>query len=435
MQFEVKELDDIKRQILITVAPEEVREIESNVLKKLNNRISIPGFRRGRSPVSLIKKNFADVIKKEILENAIRTYYTKALDETKLNPISQGAVNIVKFDNVESGIEFEIAIEVEPTIPIKKYKGLKTEKVIPVVTEKMIDAALLDIRKNFATVKSVETSEKGHFISFDIQQLGDGDIPLIGQKIDDVTVEIGAGEFDRDLEEQLIGLAVDQQTILRKTIPPSPGAENKIPKIESYKINIKSIEERELPPVDDELVQNLQDDDLETLDELKERLRHNIGHNLESRSNQLVKSHLIDELLKENPFEVPETMINNYLHRIIHDIRHNHPDERIDEERIRQKYRVDAIYLIRWHLLKKQIAEMENIQVTREEVFQRIDATLYKKGEKKQLKENEDFVLRLADDMLEEKVVNFLKENAEITEVYPADGVEEASLPEERITR
>lgn len=421
MQYEVKEIDSIKRQISVTVEPAELGEIEADILKMLKKSAQIPGFRPGRTPLGLIKKSYADVIKKEILEKTIPEYYSKVLEKADLNPIAQGSINILKFDDVESGMDFEITVEVEPEIELKKYKGLKADKEMPVVTESMLDAALLDLRKNFATATVVDEAKEGHFITFDMQQLGDGDVPLIGQKMEDLNVEIGAGEFDPELEKQLVGLKTDSDSIVRKTVPANPDADDKSEKVESYKITVKSIQERDIPPLDDELVQNLQDDDINSLDELKDRMQKSMKQNLERRSTQQLNQRIIDELLKENPFDVPETMVENYLERIMGDIRQKHPGEDIDEEQVRQKYRVEAIYLIRWHMLKKQIAKAEKITVTPDEVVQRIDLTPYSEEEKQKLKENLDFVYRLQDDMLEEKIVKLLNMNANITEIFPED--------------
>lgn len=119
-------------------------------------------------------------------------------------------------------------------------------------------------------MKAVDKSEEGHFITFNAQQLGEGDVPVVGRKFEDINVKIGSGDFDPDLEKQLVDLEVNQEKIIRKTPDLSAGSEEKPFTPENYKVTVTAIEERELPPLDDELAKNLQEDNIETLDQLKD---------------------------------------------------------------------------------------------------------------------------------------------------------------------
>jgi trigger factor len=293
------------------------------------------------------------------------------------------------------------------------------EKEIPMVTDEMVDESLAELQESFATTKAAEESREGHFITFDAQQLGEGDVPMIGQKFEDITVKIGSGEFDQELEKQLIGLEPDQEAIIRRVVPPPPDAKENKPATESFKIKVKSVEERELPPLDDELAKNLQDDNIETLDQLKDVLRRNIQMNLEQRSLQQFQSRLIDELLKENPFDVPSSMINHYLEHVVDDLKARYPNEKIDEKLVRERYRADAIHNIRWFLLKDEVEKTENINVSEDEIFKKIDESDQSDEEKKKLKKDDRFKSMLKDNMREEKVLKLLEENADITEVFP----------------
>lgn len=421
MKFEVKNDGSIKRSILVTVSPEELGTIETEVIKKIQKTATVPGFRKGHVPTGLVKKSFAETIREELLETAISKFYMQALKESALNPIDQGRISGVKFEKIDSGLEFTIEIEVEPQIVVQKSRGLKVERERPIVSDEMVEEALAEIQKKFATSKAMETSAEGHDITFSIQELGEGDVPVIGKKYDDLQVTIGSGEFDPELEKQLIGLKVDQEAVLRRHVVPGPGDAQQSPRHESYRVVVKAIAEKKLPPLDDELVKNLQEDDIKTLEELRTRLRENIQANLERRSLQQFHSRLIDEVLKENPFDVPESMVDNYLNYVIHDMKHKYPNQKLDEDLIRQRYRADAVYGVRWHLLKEEIIKVENITVSDEEIEQRIDLSPYSDDEKKQLKANKDLRRRIQGDLLEEKVLRFLEAHAEVEEIVPSE--------------
>ena len=414
MQFDVKEVDSIKRQVTVTMDPEELKQIENNLLRKLQKTASIPGFRKGHIPLGLIRKSYADTIRLEVLETAISEGYDKVLHQVDFSPIAQGKISEVKFEDVASGLTFEIEFEIQPEIELKKYQGLKVEKRVIKVTEEMVDEELEGIRQRFATVKPVEKAREGDIIRFNAQLLGEGDVPVIGRKFEDVEVVIGSGEFDPDLEKQMIGLELDQDAVVQKITPPPPDRQDAQPEVERYEITVTSLEERELPPLDDELAKNLQDEKIETLEQV---LRENIQSALDRRSESLLNNNLIDELLKENPFDVPEAMVENYLQYVLEDLRQQYKDQKIDENIVRQRYRVDAIHAIRWHLLRRALVKAENLTVSHEDAYEEIDRSSYSDEEKDTFKKNHDLVHRVMDDLQEKKILDFLKDHAEISEV------------------
>ncbi|HQU71409.1 MAG TPA: trigger factor [Calditrichia bacterium] len=414
MEYDVKSVSDIKREIAVSVTAEDLTTIEKNVIKKVGKQASLPGFRKGHVPVGLLRKTYGEMIRSELLEEAISTYYRQVLTEVDFNPISEGEITKVEFENIDQGLRFDITLEVEPTVELKKYKGLKVEKEIPEVTPKMIEETLENVRSNFATTKGADEVKKGLLVTFNAQKLGEDNVPLVGQKYDDVKVEIGAGHFDEDLEMQLVGLKLDQEKVVSKTTE-----EDGKSVTESYEVVITGIEERELPELDDELVKKLNEEGLETVAQLKERIETNMQSSLERRTTEVFNKRLVDELLKENPFEVPEAMVVNYTNYVLDDMkrRAGKNARHLDEEDIRRRYRPDAIHAIRWHLLKRELITTEDIKITDEEIHQKIDGMPYSDEEKDAMKKGAYFMDRFREDLQEEKVLTFLADNAKIKEI------------------
>lgn len=420
MEFNVKETDAIKRQVTVTVTSEELIELEKKISRNFQKHAALPGFRKGKAPLGLVKKSYQDSIRSELMETALSENYNKVLDEIDFNPISQGKITDIKFEDIEKGLVFDIEFEIPPKVELKKYKGIKVEKEKVAVTDDMIDHELEHMREHFATVKPVEKAEEGNMIKFNAQLLGEGDVPVVGRKYEDVSIKIGSGDFDAELEKQMIGLELDQDAILRKTTPPAADAADQSPVTESYEITVTSLEERELPELDDDFVQNLQDDSIENLDQLKEKIRENMESTMQRRSQQQLNNRIVDEILKENPFEVPEAMINNYLNHVVQDFRQQFgSDKDFNEDTIRQRYRVDAIHAIRWYLVKEELLEKEKMAISEDDVMAKIEELPYSDEEKKQLRENEDLKRRIQDDLLDEKLFKFLEENAKVIEVEP----------------
>ncbi len=435
MQYEVQRVNNIKRVLRVKVSPEELTTIENGIINDLKKQVALPGFRKGRAPVGMIRKSYQDLIQKELIEKAISKYYTEALDKADLSPIGQGQISNLNFTDAKTEMEFDIEIEVQPEIELRKYKGLHVEQEAATVTEAMLNDTLHHFQEHYATVKSVEKAQKGHIINVTLQELGEGGLPIVGRKFEDITIELGAGNFDPELEEQLLGIQEDEERIIRKQIEEpsdleSPGA----PKIVSYKATVNSIEERILPPLDDEFVKNLEDENMETLEQFKEDLRKKLQVRVNERSETQLRNRLIDELLKENPFDVPEAMVNNYLDYIVRDMRRQYPKEKIDEQQIRQQYRVDAIHAIRWHLLMEKIIAVENIRVEDAEIFQKIDAMPYSDEQKSQLQADPSILNSIRRQLLEDKVIDFLKTHAEIQLVQPEAVAEKSAAPEKAET-
>ncbi|RMF61184.1 MAG: trigger factor [Calditrichaeota bacterium] len=418
MKFEVKKTSSTKRQFTVKVDSEELHPIAAKVLKAFQKRATIPGFRPGRAPMNLVKKRYQDDINSQVIDDAIKKYYVEALDQSDVEPIAPGVITDIKFDDVANGLEFEFEVEVEPDIELKKYKGIKVEKTVFQVTDEMVDDALRNLQERFATEKEAEIVEEGYLVTLTLQQLGEGDLPIVGRKYEDIRVKVGSGEFDKEIEDQLIGLKVGEETVVRRVIPTPPEAQQEQPTMESYRVTVEDIKMQELPPLDEEFIKNLDDDSVSTIEELREKIRKHMEADFEKRSQEILRSRIMEELLKENPFDVPQSMVDHYMHHLIEDLKKS-SQERIDEEFIRQQYMADVINDIRAYLLKQKIIETEKLDVTDEEVKEYIDALDIPEEEKEKGKNQPDVINSLRRQLLDQKFYDFIISNAEITEVFP----------------
>lgn len=419
MQTVVENINSCAKKLKVDISSQELIPLEQQVLRKYQRRSEIPGFRTGKAPLNIVKKRHSDLIQQDLIEEALRVFYRKALDETKIVPVSEGKITNLTFTDIQSGLQLEIEVEVEPEIELKKYKGLKVEKDVVEVTDQMVNEALEQLREQYATVKEIDQAEKGHYVHFNAQELDSGDLPLVGKKYENLHVNLGKGEFDPDLELQLEGIRKGEKRIVRKEIPADPASKKSQPQVTSLEIQVTKIEEKEIPELNDDFVNNLDDENIKNLSQLKERMRKNIELDIANRSEQIFQQRLIDELLKENPFEVPPTMVENYLQEMIKDIKKQSKEQSIDEEALRKEYRVSAIHNLRWHFSKKKLIQSENITVSDEEVLTMIESSGLDEKVKKQAKNDQHYLGHLKEDLLERKIIEFLKSNAEITEIFP----------------
>lgn len=419
MQTTVETINTYSRKLKVEISADELASIEQKVVKSFQKRAEIPGFRPGKAPLNIIRQHHRELIKQELVEEALRKFYGEALNKTNLNPIAQGKITDFNFENIQDGMQFEIEVEVEPEIELKKYKGLRVDQEVIEVTNEMVENAMQQLQEQFATVKEVKEAKENHYIYFDAQELDKGDVPIIGHKYENLHVQLGSGKFDPEIEKQLIGIKKGDKRIVRKESQSSEPQKKEEAGLNSLEIHVKKIEEKEFPEINDDFIKNLNDDRLENLQDLKDRLKENIRIDLDQRRENIFRDRLIDELLKENPSEVPPSMVENYLDSMIQDIQSRSKNEPIDENSIRNEYRASAIHNIRWYFLKKKIIEKENLTVSDEEALKLINESNIEEKTKRKLLLDQHYLKHLKEDLIERKVIDIIKNNAEIIEVYP----------------
>ena len=418
MQTVVETLNSFTRKLKLEISREDLLPLQDKLFKNYQRQTAIPGFRPGKAPINIVRQRYKDQMKQDLIEEALREFYGKALDETKINPVSEGRMTSFTFNDIDQGMQFEFELEVEPEIELQKFKGLKVEKDLVEISDQMVNDALERLREQYATVKEVEEAKTGHYLHFDAQELDKGDFPIVGHKYENLQVKLGSGKFDSEIERQLEGIKLGDKRIVRKDLPPA-NPKDKQPQRSSLEIQVKKIEEREFPELNDDFVKNLNDESLVTLPQLRSRIQENMQLDFQYRSEENLQSRLIDELLKENPFEVPPGMVENYLNQMIKNIRKQSKDKEIDEEAIRQEYRASAIHNLRWYFLKKKLINTENISITDDELRQLIDQSKLEEKEKKRIRSDQHYLEHLREDLLEKRVIDLLKQHAEVTEIYP----------------
>jgi len=419
MQTVVEPLNSYAKKLKVEISAQDLLPLEQKILRNYQKRSEIPGFRPGKAPLNIVKKRHHDLIQQDLIEEALRKFYGKALDEANIVPVSEGKITNLSFQDIQSGMQLEIEIEVEPEIELKKYRGLKVEKDIVEVTDEMVQEALEQLREQYATIREVDQAKNGHYLHFSAQELDSGDVPLVGKKYENLQVNLGKGEFDPDIESQLEGIKKGEKRIVRKEMPADPMNKESRPKRTALEIHVTKIEEKEFPELNDEFVKNLDDDKIENLQQLEERIRQNMELDITHRGENIFQNRLIDELLKENPFEVPPTMVENYLQEMIKDIQNQSKEKTVDQETLRKEYRVSAIHNIRWHFIKKKLINEEKIAVSDEEIQKLIDDSQLDAKIKKQAKNDQHYLGHLKEDLVERKLIDLLKKHADITEVYP----------------
>ena len=414
MDVKVTDHAQWEKNIEVKVTYEELTPKFDEAYKKYKKSIQLEGFRKGKVPLGLIKKVFGAQIENEVAEDSISEYLQEAINQNKIR--FHDLVKIDKFEyNREDGLSFSAIIRVEPDIELTQYKGLEVEKKVYKITDDDLNDALENLREQHATMSNVEgEAQEGHFIVADLQKTDETGHPLIGERYENQYLRLEPSSLEEGIISQLVGIKSGEKRQISIATPQEAG---ETPQDAYYSVTVKEIKEKKLPELDDEFAKDI--GNYENLDLLKEDLQRRLEDQVKSSDEQQFKNTLMDAVVKANPIDLPEFMIESYLNALIKNVRNNNKQE-IDEEEIREKYRADAVWNLKWMLIRDKIAELENIKVDDKEIDEYVEKLAQDAGEnapqiRKRYRDQRNRE-KLVFDLIEDKIVNFVAEHARINE-------------------
>lgn len=411
--FEVKNVSNCKKEISITIPAGTVDAIRKKETAKLQKSAQLPGFRKGKVPMSMLLKTYAGTIEQNTIDEAINKGFQKGATEKELNPVDSPVLKDMKFDD-DKNLTVVLEVEVFPEIELKKYKNLKLTKTLYEISDSDVDLVIENLKHEKATVSPVEDGAKdGNIVTVEMQELDEQGMPIVGKKYENFRIGIGSGQFDVDMENQLLGVKPGEERHISKTYSKKEKDKNLAGKTEKFLVKVKSVEEEFLPEVDDEFVKQLGIGE-ETVSGMRNKIKHNLEHSYTDQAEQQFYNQLAQELLKENQFEVPEKMVGDYLDRIVEDIKTR--DKNVDEQAVRKNYLTDATFNMKWFYLKNKISQVENIQVSEEDIDQYLN-NIEDEKMKTQFSSNPEWKNRIRGDLTEKKILEFLIQNQTIKEI------------------
>jgi trigger factor len=418
LKTDVTELGSYKRRVEIEVPYQEVEPHLEKAYRKYQKKIHIDGFRKGKVPLSLVRKQFGDAIQAEVADDLIQTFFKKAIEEQNLAVVSAGSVKEMSF-NKEEPFSFVVEVEVEPAVTIKDYKGLKVEKEIHKVTKEDIVQLKEAVREQKAESRDWEAgAEESHIIEGSLQAMDASGVPIIGKKWDPWAVELGRPPIGDQIKDQLTGVKAGEERRFEIRQPQKTPDGKVQEQIDYYLINVSSVKEKILPAWDDVFAR--ENGNFETIADFEKDIREKLVQRREEEAERILRSRIADEIIKRNDFEVPPSMVDNMLDRLWDDYQ-KQPEQRLTEEQYREENKGTVVWRIKWHLLQQAIIDQEEIQVSEEDVDTEINTMIEASPqEEKKIRswlKTPERRQRLRDNLLEEKVMAFFKEHAKIKEV------------------
>ncbi len=437
MNVHIEELSTLTRKVTVTLPAETVQVKLKEAYDKLQKEVRLRGFRRGKVPRSVIIKQFKPQVEAETSEKLVQDNYFTAIEKEGVDPIVHPEIKSVNY-NEDGSFTFVAEVDVRPQFTLKDYKGVEVEKPEIQVTEEEIQLELLERQKNMAALRSVTDRpvQQGDLVVVEFQGYHEGQ-ELAQVKNDNMTIDVGSGEMDPGFESMLVGKNKGDNGAHEIEFPanhPNPLLKGK--KIE-FRVVVKDIKERVLAPLDDEFAKDV-DEKFATLDDLKASIRERLVAMREERAQGVIVDRIMQKLLEANEFEVPTRLVAFEVEQMIKQTQEQLEKNGmsleaagVTREKLVEQNAEIATKRVRGDFILKKIAEVEGIKLADEDLergFKRIgDQYNMPVAKVKEFFQNRDDLLPLMSELLNEKILAFLREQAVFVEA--AATAEPAATP------
>lgn len=412
-------IDNNTYEVEFTASADLLKAEKQRVYRKEARKYNVPGFRKGKAPLNVIEKMYGPVF----TQDAIETVYQKAVDEA-VAEFGEEVVdaNSAEVVSLEGDVVFKAKFVVKPEVKIEGYKGLTVEKAEAVVTDEDVEHELGHVQQRNGRTINVEDrpAQMDDSVVFDYEGFCDG-VPFEGGKAEKYTLKLGSGQFIPGFEEGMVGHSIGEEFDVNVTFPEEYHAEELAGKPAVFKVKIHEIKTTELPALDDEFAKDVSEFD--TLDEYKEDLRKDLLKKAEEKAKDDADNKLIDQLIDLVEADIPEVMYDNKVTENINDFSYNLQMQGMnietylnytgmDMEALRGQFRDKAIHQVKLRLALEKIAELENIEVSDEDVDKAYDDLAKNYGVELDRVREIVPVAGLKKDVAVEKAVDVVRDNA-----------------------
>lgn len=387
MSLQVERLEKNMAKLTIEVTAEELEQAIEGAYKKQKNKITLPGFRKGKAPRHMIEKMYGKgVFLEDAANSLIPTAYSKAVDECDLELVSRPEIDVVQIEQGKPFI-FTAEVAVKPEVTLGEYKGLEVPKTSAEVTDEEVDAELDKEReKNSRTIDIDDRAvESGDMIKLDFEGFVDG-AAFEGGKGTDYPLTIGSGSFIPGFEDQLIGKQIGEDVEVNVTFPEEYQAAELAGKPAVFKCKVNEIKVKELPEADDEFAKDVSEFD--TLAEYKDDLRKKLAEEKAKTAKRAKETAAVSKAVENAQMEIPEAMVDEQIRRMTDDFTRRMQSQGLTveqyfqftgmtPEKLKEQMRPEALKRIQNSLVLEAVAKAEDIQVSEE----RVDEELAKMAE------------------------------------------------------
>lgn len=438
MQVSRTNAEGLKREYRISVPAAEISEKVAGRLAELRRTVAVPGFRPGKAPLTLLDKRFGAAVRGEVLEAAVQAATESALADEGVRPALQPEIDIVKFEDGED-LEYTVALEMMPEIAPIDFSALELERLVAEPSESAVAGSierLAESRTEYAPAEDGRAAAGSDRVKIDFVGSIDGE-PFEGGAAEDFELRVGAAELAPGFDEGLVGMAAGEEKTIEVAFPDDYPAEHLKGRTASFAVTMKEVRAPLPVVVDDAFARSV---GLEDLAALNSMIRAGIARDYADMSRERLKRALLDKLADAHSFDLPPGMVAREFDAIWPRVKEaaeqgrlDEDDKALSEDALEARYRRIAERRVRLGLLLAEIGRANNIEVTPEDLERGITTRALRfPGQERRVvelfRDNPGAVREIQGPILEDKVVDFIIEMAQVTD-RPVDVEELVAAP------
>lgn len=412
-------------KLTFNVPAEQFDEGMKKVYAKTAKYFNIPGFRKGKAPMTLVERTYGpQIFYEDTFNEIVPEIFEKEISENKLEVVSKPEIDIVQMGKGQELI-FTAVVQVKPEVKLGKYKGIALEKVEYNVTDEDIEHELghmADKNSRLVTVENEPVAEKDIAV-IDFEGFVDG-VPFEGGKAENHELEIGSKTFIPGFEDQVIGMKVDEEKDINVKFPEEYFSAELAGKDAVFKVKLHEIKRKELPTLDDEFAKDVSEFD--TIAELKNSIKEKLETENANKAKYETEENAIQKVCDATEIDIPSGMLDTEIDNMLKDIETRLSYQGLNmkqylqmigktEEDMRKEYEEQAKKSVKSRLVLEAIVNAEKLEATDEEVAEKVKEMAENYGRKAEdLMNNEHLINYIKDSMKAEKAIKFVVENAKI---------------------
>jgi trigger factor len=430
MKIEVKNIPNSQKELSVELPVESYEKAFEEEYNKIAPTIQLKGFRKGKAPKKEILKHYKNKINVNALESLINSSVFESLQKEGINPLNQPQVKDVNFEEGEP-ITFKVIVDVYPEFEITKYKDFEFDKEIEKLDEEDVEKALSQLSEKNTSLEPAEEGyaiQKGDLAVIDFEGKIDGK-PFDGGTAQGYQIVVGTNTFIEGFEDGLIGMKAGETKDIEVTFPEDYHEKKYAGKKAVFTVTLQEIKKHNVPELNDDFAKEV-DEDCETLEDLKQKLRDDLTEELEHMAKDRLFDKMLTKFIEENPFDIPDSMITDQANRLAEQTLKQYqymygltPEQLgMSLEKVAESMRDRAEMQVKSALILNKIAELEKIDVEDDDVNEKIKEYAKKMKRdfeeyKKEL-ETQGAINNIKNNVITDKIYKFLIENNKVNEIY-----------------
>ena len=415
MKTRVVEISEWGRKLEVEVESDRLDKEFDKAIKQYQKRLELPGFRKGKVPMSIVQSRYGESIRSEVIGRILPELLQEAATAEQLTPVAPPQITEMNHE-LGSQLTFTAELDIWPDIQLEETEGLQVTRAIHEVTDEEVDTQLKEFQSRQASERSVERAlERGDVLIADLQRLDENGEFIKDEKFEERYFIIGDENAPSpEFEEALLGSISGEQRNVEFSYRDDLPNEEIAGKTERFMVSVREVRERVLPDIDDEFAKDI-GEQFQSLEDLRSHLKTEISGRWDQMSRQRERTDLISQLIEKNPFDLPDSMVTNYLSNLRE--QNESQKEGRDQSHVHsEQEKEQAVRSLKSYVISEAVRKKHEIVVTDEEFEKYLAERAEQVGVKlEEIKKNAR-VNDLRRELEEEKMFSELMKTAEVKE-------------------